>query len=479
MGWITEAEGATWQPVVDVKSRLRCRGQVLASTKMVTYEIHLRELGYGPEPYAMADALMYADGKPIVEIRDMSVRLTGTDRQRLEDMWAHRSPGRDAGPKKVESPASDLGDAKPDSPILYDKNSILAFGGGKPSEAYGAPYRVFDEGDRRIARLPRPPYQFLDRISEVVGVPFVMQAGASVTAHFDVRPDHWYFESNRQREMPFSILLEVALQPCGWLAAYVGSALTSEDNLRFRNLGGDAIQLARLTAAEDVITTRVELTSVSASGGMIIQHYTMALSSERLGPLYEGTTYFGFFSDQALADQVGIRDALIHQPTPAERDRGRTLVVPHTPPFPDPRFRMVDHIDLLVADGGTHGLGWVHGSITVDPSAWFFEAHFYQDPVWPGSLGLEAFIQLLKVYAVDRWHLGESTEFATIAEMAGSDRHRWTYRGQIIPGCERVEVFASITEVDDIHQRVRADGFLTVDGRTIYAMNNFSLGVIA
>jgi len=497
MGWIAEAEGTTWQPVVDAKSRLRCRGQVLASTKLVAYEIHLRELGYGPEPYAMADALMYADGKPIVEIRDMSVRLTGTDRQRLEELWADRSLDRDVTPTKIESPASlespasDVRLAKKDGSILYDKNSILAFGSGKPSEAYGAPYRIFDEGERRIARLPRPPYQFLDRISEVAGEPFVMQAGASVTAHFDVRPDHWYFQSNRQREMPFSVLLEVALQPCGWLAAYVGSALTSEHNLRFRNLGGEAVQLARLTAAVDVITTRVDLTGVSASGGMIIQHYTMVLSSERLGPLYEGTTYFGFFSNQALADQVGIRDALIHEPTPAERKRGRSLVIPHTPPLPEPRFRMVDHIDLLVADGGTHGLGWVHGSIKVDPSAWFFEAHFYQDPVWPGSLGLEAFIQLLKVYAVDRWDLGESTEFATMAggettgsdttggQITGGDRHRWTYRGQIIPGCERVEVFASITEVDDGHKRVRADGFLTVDGRTIYAMNDFSLGVIA
>jgi 3-hydroxymyristoyl/3-hydroxydecanoyl-(acyl carrier protein) dehydratase len=291
--------------------------------------------------------------------------------------------------------------------------------------------------------------------------------------------------------MPFAVLLEVALQPCGWLAAYVGSALTSEDNLRFRNLGGDAIQLARLTAGEDVITARVELTSVSASGGMIIQHYTMALDSERVGPLYEGTTYFGFFSDQALAAQVGIRDASIHEPTEAERRRGRSLVMPHTPPFPEQRFRMIDRIDLLVTDGGADGLGWVHGSITVDPSAWFFEAHFYQDPVWPGSLGLEAFVQLLKVYAVDRWDLGESTEFATMAsgrlaggeldagELAGGDRHRWTYRGQIVPGCERVEVFASITYVDDARRRVRADGFLTVDGRTIYAMNDFTLDVIA
>ena len=224
---------------------------------------------------------------------------------------------------------------------------------------------------------------------------------------------------------------------------------------------------------------------------MIIQHYTMALESERLGALYEGTTYFGFFSDQALADQVGIRDVPIHEPTPAERERGRSLVMPHTPPFPEPRFRMIDQIDLLVADGGADGLGWVHGSITVDPSAWFFEAHFYQDPVWPGSLGLEAFIQLLKVYAVDRWDLGERAEFATMArgenadaetakaENAGGGRHRWTYRGQIIPGCERVEVFASITEVDDVRKRVRADGFLTVDGRTIYTMNDFGLDVMA
>ena len=63
--------------------------------------------------------------------------------------------------------------------------------------------------------------------------------------------------------------------------------------------------------------------------------------------------------------------------------------------------------------------------------------------------------------------------------MAGRDQHSWSYRGQIVPGCERVEVFASITYVDDTDKRVRADGFLTVDGRTIYAMNDFTLDVIA
>jgi hypothetical protein len=55
---------------------------------------------------------MYADGKAVVEIRDMSVRLTGTDRQKLEAMWAERSSVGDSGP----------------NPILYDKNSLLAQG---------------------------------------------------------------------------------------------------------------------------------------------------------------------------------------------------------------------------------------------------------------------------------------------------------------------------------------------------------------
>ena len=47
--------------------------------------------------------------------------------------------------------------------------------------------------------------------------------------------------------MPFAVLLEIALQPCGWLAAYLGSALTSDADLSFRNLGGRAVQRRRVT----------------------------------------------------------------------------------------------------------------------------------------------------------------------------------------------------------------------------------------
>ncbi len=49
---------------------------------------------------------------------------------------------------------------------LFDAERITAFAVGNPSEAFGERYRMFDPGEqRKIARLPGPPYQFLDRIT--------------------------------------------------------------------------------------------------------------------------------------------------------------------------------------------------------------------------------------------------------------------------------------------------------------------------
>jgi len=114
------------------------------------------------------------------------------------------------------------------------------------------------------------------------------------------------------------------------------------------------------------------------------------------------------------------------------------------------------------------------GSIDVDPSMWFFEAHFFQDPVWPGSLGLEAFIQLLKVAAGKRWNLGPDAEFLTMPLGA---RHRWIYRGQIIPTNTTMQVQAYITEVDDDRRRLTAEGLVCVDGTPIYQLYDFALEV--
>ena len=80
LGWVCDASaviaGLGCDPVPGVASQLKCRGQVTSATEKVVYEIVLKERGYRPEPYVICDALMYADGRAIVEITNMTIRLT-------------------------------------------------------------------------------------------------------------------------------------------------------------------------------------------------------------------------------------------------------------------------------------------------------------------------------------------------------------------------------------------------------------------
>jgi 3-hydroxymyristoyl/3-hydroxydecanoyl-(acyl carrier protein) dehydratase len=171
---------------------------------------------------------------------------------------------------------------------------------------------------------------------------------------------------------------------------------------------------------------------------------------------------------------VGIRDASPYQPTPEEVGRGRSLPYPETAPFPEQRLRMIDRVELFVPDGGPAGLGYIRGMKGVEPEEWFFTAHFYQDPVTPGSLGLESFLQLLRFAAVERWGWHEGDILAAVAL---NQKHRWLYRGQIVPINSRVTVEAWITAVDDRNRTLTADGFLSVDGKLIYQMNDFTLSM--
>jgi 3-hydroxymyristoyl/3-hydroxydecanoyl-(acyl carrier protein) dehydratase len=258
MGWVAEEGQTAWEPLPGVASRLCCRGQVLETTKIVSYEVTIRELGYGPEPYAIADALMYADGRPIVEITSMSARLSGSSREKIEAIWAENSKA----PHPQHPRGAGLAFGYGRKTAIYTKQQILAYSNGNPSEGFGEPYRIFDNG-RKIARLPGPPFQFMDRITAVQGEPWRMVAGARAEAQYDVPSDAWYFAAERQRRMPFAVLLEAALQPCGWLAAYVGSALTTPNDISFRNLGGSAVQLRPVTPDSGTLTAAACLKKVA------------------------------------------------------------------------------------------------------------------------------------------------------------------------------------------------------------------------
>ena len=295
-----------------------------------------------------------------------------------------------------------------------------------------------------------------------------MLPGAECEAQYDVPPDAWYFADNRQGDMPFAVLLEIALQPCGWLAAYMGSALTSEVDVSFRNLGGSATQFARVDPGIGTLTVRARLTRASSSAGMIIQFFDYEVLAGRKR-IYKGDTYFGFFPKVALLKQEGLKDPARYLPPENELARGRSLDFPAGAPFPGGRLRLLDRVTSWIPDGGPKGLGYIRATRRVAANEWFFKAHFHQDPVVPGSLGLESFLQLLKFIASERWGNVRSESVTT------NERHEWIYRGQVIPADHEVTVEAVVTAVDEARRLIRADGYLSVDGRVIYGMKDFTL----
>ncbi|MCG8564738.1 MAG: SDR family NAD(P)-dependent oxidoreductase, partial [Desulfobacterales bacterium] len=376
----------------------------------------------------------------------------------------------------------------------FDRERILAFAQGNPSDAFGPAYKVFDS-EREIARLPRPPYFFMDEVLRADHPQWEMKAGGWIEARYEVPADAWYFKANHSPTMPFCILLEIALQPCGWLAAYAGSALTSSDRLHFRNLGGKADLTRQVTPDTGTLTMRSRMTEVSQAGGMIIQNFDMEVLSKD-GMIYQGTTNFGFFSSQALANQVGIRESeLVPRPEEMPEKDGQVHTFEALPPLtpadaeigenkgmPAKALRMIDAIDAMESEGGIHGKGYIRAHKMVDPDEWYFHAHFYQDPVCPGSLGVESFLQMLRFFLKEKFGIDPQ---ALEAQMQTRQSHEWIYRGQIIPKNKKIQIHAHIKglekEVSGDGQTayaVQADGALVVDGICIYEMKDFGVAFV-
>ena len=486
IGWISINPNACYEPVLGGESVLKCRGPVTPQTKQVVYEIEIKELGYGPEPYAIADARMYADGDFIVFFDSISVRLSQVSQSDIESLWAPPYNGKD----KIDEAAARKPTGVLQPAPIFTKQQLIEFASGQPSRAFGEPYRDFDQ-DRFIARLPQPPYLMMDRVLTSEPQAWKLKPDGWVEACMDVMPDRWYFRANNSHNMPICVLNEVALQPCGWLAAYMGSALRSPSDLRFRNLGGTAQIHADVGSTQTTLQTRARLIKFSEAGDMLIEHFEFqVLNNGEM--VYQGDTHFGFFTNKALEEQVGLQGVdLASYGSPGEGAAIKPALLsdlaPLTPDdplgsqsayasLPATAIRMIDHIDTFEPDGGPHELGLIEASKMVRPDEWFFEAHFLNDPVCPGSLGLESQITLIKYILLQRWpNLAESHCFSLVSDI----KHSWTYRGQILPSNKVVRVQAVVTKmITEPLPRIWCDSLLSVDGLPIYEMKNFSLGLV-
>ena len=454
-GLLTERDGYVFEPMPGHMAKFVCRGQVIPDADHdVTYEVFIDEIVDGEAPEIYASLLASSDGKKVFHCPRFGLRLRRD--------WPV--------PRVAERPIR----TGPQGESRGDHAALLDCANGAPSAAFGDMYDRFDR-EGIVPRLPQDPYHMMTRVLDVSTRPGVPEKGARVRAEYDIPPHAWYFHDNRNGAMPFAVLSEIALQPCGWLASHCGFALSGD--LKFRNLEGEGVLHRELRPEDGALVVDSELTAFSRVGPMTIVTFAVKVSLASGELVLELTTQFGFFPAAALARQAGLSDK------PHFRDAfelpGQNVKTKRIEKrLPSGQLRMLDRVDYFDAEGGEAGLGLIRGRQVVDPHAWYFKAHFYQDPVQPGSLGLDALSQLLaRAILLKGMDQGMSSpRFETIATGAP---FKWSYRGQVTPDKKEVVTVMEITSIEERGNGylVTARGSLWRDGLRVYEVGPFSLAL--
>jgi 3-hydroxymyristoyl/3-hydroxydecanoyl-(acyl carrier protein) dehydratase len=479
-GFTVANDGWRFEPVPGQAFPMRCRGQVTPDSRSLTYEVFVSEVVAGPEPTVYADVLCSVDGVKAFHAKRVGLRLVPD--WPLEQ-W--RALGAVTGQESGEAvPVHTLGGLvgyRDDEPVAeadgvrFDYGSLLACAWGQPTQAFGQLYRRFDS-HRRVARLPGPPYHFMSRVTGTEGPLGGMRIGSAVTVEYDVPDRAWYFEQNAERTMPLSVLMEVALQPCGWLASYVGCAVEIDKDLLFRNLDGKGTITGTVAPETAVVRTQARLRDISRNGTMIIVSFDVECFADDVSIFALGAV-FGFFPPEAFVDQPGL-PSTVEERTALVAPIGPTIDLTARPAkycggalrLPGPMLLMLDRITGYDPTGGGAGLGRLTAEKDVDAGEWFFKAHFFQDPVQPGSLGIEALYQLLQWYLLERG-AGEGMVAPRFEILTGKRPLAWKYRGQVVPTHQVIGSELEVTGYgeDDEGRYALARAWLWVDGKRIYS----------
>ncbi|MDP3154289.1 MAG: beta-ketoacyl synthase N-terminal-like domain-containing protein [Archangium sp.] len=490
LGYTIERDAWRFEPVPDTKYPMRCRGQVTPTSKHLVYEVFVSEVSAGPIPTIWADLLVTVDGRKAFHAKRVGLRLVPDWPM---EHWKHLAPAQtqltgESVPLRSLSGMVGYVEPKPCATVdgfAFDYHSLLACAWGPPSKAFGPFYARFD-GTRRAARLPGPPYHFMSRITKLDGALGGMKPGTGVEVEYDVPVEQWYFEQNGNDTMPFCVVMEAALQPCGWLASYVGSALTTETDMLFRNLDGTGTMFAEIIPTSGIFKTKVKMTSLSQSAGMIIENFDVECFIGET-KVFAMKTVFGFFPKEAFENQVGLpvsADERTRMTAPAKQTIELTTrpakYCEGTPKLAGDMLLMLDRVIEFTPDGGPKNLGYLRGEKTVDVDEWFFKAHFFQDPVQPGSLGIEALCQLLQFYMLEKG-MGEGLKNARFEPLMLEKPVTWKYRGQVVPKNKVIGSEIQITEIgeDEKGRFAICEGWLWVDGKRIYSAKNLGMRIVA
>jgi PfaB family protein len=470
---------ARFQPIFGLGQKVRCRKQVTpaADTKLI-YKLEIKEIGLFPNPYVIGDLEIISDGIITVHFENLGLQIREKDNPKYLDP----TEGVKISPRSEGA--------------LMNEKDISTFALGSLEECFGSDYALYNS--RTTSRQPNTDLQLISRVLRVDGTRGDFSKEVPIITEYDVPNNAWYYQQNSNATMPYSILMEISLQPCGFLGAYLGSILQfPEKDLYLRNLDGKGETFALPTGTDfrgKTITNKSVLTSSIAHGGTILQRYTFELSVD--GHIfYKGDSSFGCFTADALAAQTGLDkggeipawykseqlQSTDYMQIKLDSLYGRFKL--YKGPEAKPHYRLasgqlnlIDEL-ILAKDRGQYGKGYIHATKFVKAYDWFFSCHFYQDPVMPGSLGLESILQAMQVFAMQQ-DVAKDFKSPKFVQVPNHNTV-WKYRGQILPSAQEMHLEVHIKSIEKRESQlvIIADAFLWNHKMRIYQVTDIALGI--
>jgi 3-oxoacyl-(acyl-carrier-protein) synthase/3-hydroxymyristoyl/3-hydroxydecanoyl-(acyl carrier protein) dehydratase len=530
LGMHTQTNNGRFQPLENASQQVRCRGQVLPQSGLLTYRMEVTEIGFSPRPYAKANIDILLNGKPVVDFQNLGVMIKEEDEctrypTLAESKMPAASLSKESNSVPISSPKT-YQPASPNAPLMaqipdltkapnkgvvpishVEAPIMLDYPNRVPDTVPFTPYHMFEFATGNIENCfgpefaiyrgmipPRTPcgdLQVTTRVIEVNGKRGEFKKPSSCIAEYEVPVDAWYFDkNNHDATMPYSILMEISLQPNGFISGYMGTTLGFPGlELFFRNLDGNGKMLRNVDLRGKTIRNDSRLLSTVMAGTNIIQSFSFELSTDGQ-PFYEGKAVFGYFKGDALKDQLGLDNGKVTQPWHVAKGIAADTKVNlldkscrhFNAPISQPHYRLaggqlnfIDSVEI-VDNGGTEGLGYLYAERTIDPSDWFFQFHFHQDPVMPGSLGVEAIIETMQTYAISQ-DLGAGFNNPKFGQILSDIR--WKYRGQINPLNKQMSMDVSITSINDIDGKkvITGNASLSKDGLRIYEVFDIAISI--
>ncbi|MFQ6678124.1 MAG: bifunctional 3-hydroxydecanoyl-ACP dehydratase/trans-2-decenoyl-ACP isomerase [Fidelibacterota bacterium] len=137
--------------------------------------------------------------------------------------------------------------------------------------------------------------------------------------------------------------------------------------------------------------------------------------------------------------------------------------------LPLPPMLMLDRILHISDTGGKYDKGEIKAEMDIDPSDWFFQCHFKDDPVMPGCLGLDGFWQLIGFFL--SWAGGKGRGRALgVQDMK--------FKGQVRPYHDKIYYKIDIKKfITRPVYMAWGDAELKVKDRIIYFAKNLQVGL--